>query len=256
MAILTYDPTPADQPEFNEAEQEALAIGEAAAAEQAQLLAGKFRDAESLEKAYLELQSKFSSRQEDSTDEEEEVESEPEQQNEETINVLDALWEDMQSGELSESTKEKLSQMNPAEVAGEYLKYRQQVEGQQPSDNDVSEQQVAELRNIVGGDDAYQEMIGWASENLSPEEIQRYDNVIETGNYDAITFAIEALKSKYTESMGVEGQLFKGNAPSNTKDVFRSQAEVVAAMSDPRYDRDPAYRSDVFEKLERSNLEY
>ena len=31
MATLTYDPTPADQPEFNEAEQEALAIGEQAA---------------------------------------------------------------------------------------------------------------------------------------------------------------------------------------------------------------------------------
>ncbi len=69
MATLTYDPTPADQPEFNEAEQEALAIGEAAAAEQEQLLAGKFKDAEALEQAYVELQSKFSSRNE-STDEE------------------------------------------------------------------------------------------------------------------------------------------------------------------------------------------
>ena len=32
-----------------------------------------------------------------------------------------------------------------------------------------------------------------------------------------------------------------GRAPRQTVDVFRSQAEVVAAMSDPRYDRDPAY---------------
>ena len=59
MATLTYDPTPADQPEFSEAEQEALAIVEAAANEQQQLLAGKFKDAEALEKAYIELQSKF-----------------------------------------------------------------------------------------------------------------------------------------------------------------------------------------------------
>ena len=56
--------------------------------------------------------------------------------------------------------------------------------------------------------------------------------------------------------MGVEGQLFKGKPAGSNRDVFRSQAEVVQAMSDPRYDRDPAYRSDVFEKLERSNLQY
>ena len=252
MATLTYDPTPVDQPEFNEAEQEALAIGEAAAQEQQQLLAGKFKDAESLEKAYIELQSKLGSKD---TSEEVEEESTDEGEDETPSSVLDALWEDAQNGELSESTKQQLSKMNPAEVAAEYLKYRQQIEDTQ-STEDISDDQVAELRGIAGGDDGYQEMIAWASENLSPQEIQRYDNVIAGGNYDAISFAVEALKSKYTEAMGVEGQLFKGKPAASNKDVFRSQAEVVQAMSDPRYDRDPAYRNDVFEKLERSNLQY
>ena len=254
MATLTYDPTPADQPEFNEAEQEALAIGEAAAAEEAQLLAGKFRDAEELEKAYIELQSKLGSRQEDSSDEE--VDDEGEETDEASYNVLDVLWEVAQLCELSSETIEQLSQMNPAEVAAEYLKYRQQIEQNQVPTEDISEQEVTELRGIAGGDEAYQDMVAWASENLTPEDIQRYDNVIAGGNYDAISFAVQALQSKYSEAMGVEGQLFTGKPAGNTRDVFRSQAEVVAAMSDPRYDRDPAYRSDVFEKLERSNLEY
>jgi hypothetical protein len=255
MATLTYDPTPADQPEFSEAEQEALAIGEAAAEQQQQLLAGKFKDAEALEKAYIELQSKFGSRQEDSS-EEDTTEEPDEDSDNEPLNILDALWEDAQSGELSKETKEQLSKMNPAEVAAEYIKYRQQIETNQTPTADISDQEVAELRGIAGGDDGYQEMIAWASDNLSPQDIQRYDSVIASGNYDAISFAVEALKSKYTEAMGVEGQLFKGKPASNTRDVFRSQAEVVAAMSDPRYDRDPAYRSDVFEKLERSDLNY
>lgn len=253
MATLTYDPTPADQPEFNEAEQEALARGEAAAAEEQQLLAGKFKDAEALEKAYLELQSKFSSRDETT----EEVDSDEQEDTEEVSeSVLDALWEDAQSGELSPETREQLSKMNPAEVAAEYLKYRQQIESNQQPVEDISEQEVAELRGIAGGDDSYQEMIAWASENLSPEDQQRYDNVIASGNYDAISFAVQALSSKYTEAMGVEGQLFKGKPAGNTRDVFRSQAEVVQAMSDPRYDRDPAYRQDVYAKLERSELQY
>ena len=255
MATLTYDPTPADQPEFSEAEQEALAIGEAAANEQQQLLAGKFKDAEALEKAYIELQSKFGSRQEESSNEEE-VDDEQEDAEEESNSILDALWEDAQSGELSKETQEQLSKMNPAEVAAEYLKYRQQIEANQQPEEDISDSQVAELRGIAGGDESYQEMIAWASETLTPQDIQRYDNVIASGNYDAISFAVEALKSKYTEAMGVEGQLFKGKPASNTRDIFRSQAEVVAAMSDPRYDRDPAYRQDVFAKLERSDLQY
>jgi hypothetical protein len=256
MATLTYDPTPADQPEFSEAEQEALAIGEAAANEQQQLLAGKFKDAEALEKAYIELQSKFGSRQEDSSDEGETDDDEQEDTEDESNSILDALWEDAQNGELSKETQEQLSKMNPAEVAAEYLKYRQQIEANQQPEEDISDSQVAELRGIAGGDDGYQEMIAWASENLTPQDIKRYDSVIASGNYDAISFAVEALKSKYTEAMGVEGQLFKGKPASNTRDVFRSQAEVVAAMSDPRYDRDPAYRQDVFAKLERSDLNY
>ena len=45
-------------------------------------------------------------------------------------------------------------------------------------------------------------------------------------------------------------------APPETGDVFRSQAELVAAMNDKRYDRDPAYRQDVIEKLDRSNMDF
>ena len=59
MATLTYDPTPADQPEFSEEEMESLAIGERMEQEQQQLLAGKYEDAAALEKAYLELQGKL-----------------------------------------------------------------------------------------------------------------------------------------------------------------------------------------------------
>jgi len=256
MATLTYDPTPADQPEFNEAEQESLAIGEAAAAEEQQLLAGKFRDAEALEKAYIELQSKLGSRQEDGSDEGTLSDDEPVEDYDESPGVLEALWEDAQNGELSPEIQAALERMTASEIAAEYIQYREQIEANQQPAEDISEQDVAELRGIAGGDESYQEMIAWASENLSPEDQQRYDNVIASGNYDAISFAVQALSSKYTEAMGVEGQLFKGKPAGNTRDVFRSQAEVVQAMSDPRYDRDPAYRQDVYAKLERSELQY
>ena len=206
MATLTYDSTPADQPEFNEQEQEALAIGEAAEAEQQQLLAGKFKDAEALEKAYIELQSKL---------------GEPQ-------------TEDPQP---------------PEEEAQEDL----------PDDEEpgtITESEVKELTDSVGGEARYNEMLVWASENLSKKEIEMFDGVIDKGDKDACFFAINALNQRFTEAVGSEKPLLTGRGSRDTMDVFRSQAEVVAAMKDARYDRDPAYRQDVFNKLERSQLQY
>ena len=51
--------------ELTPEEQESLAIGEQMAANEQQMLAGKFESAEQLEKAYLELQQKLGQRQED-----------------------------------------------------------------------------------------------------------------------------------------------------------------------------------------------
>jgi len=49
--------------------------------------------------------------------------------------------------------------------------------------------------------------------------------------------------------------MIQGKA-AQTVDGFRSQAEVVRAMGDERYENDPAYRQDVYNKLERSNLNF
>ena len=72
----------------------------------------------------------------------------------------------------------------------------------------------------------------------------------------AINLAVAGLKAQYDNANGVEGRMVTGKPPTNSGDVFRSQQELVAAMNDPRYDRDPAYRQDIIEKLDRSNLEF
>jgi hypothetical protein len=210
MATLTYDPTPADQPEFSEAEQEAIKIGEEAIAEQQQLLAGKFEDAQALEQAYIELQKK--------------------------------LGEPRDEVQASDEGQEEA----PAE---------EEVEEQpEEESSDLTEEQAQALQNIAGGPEGYNEMLAWAGENLSKEEIEMFDSVVGTGNANSCYFAISALYQRYTDAVGSEKPLVTGRGTPNVEDVFRSQAEVVKAMSDPRYDRDPAYRQDVFNKLERSNL--
>ena len=64
------------------------------------------------------------------------------------------------------------------------------------------------------------------------------------------------MKAEYDNVEGYEGRMLQGKAAKNSRDAFRSQAEVVAAMSDPRYDKDPAYRQDLYDKLERSNVNF
>lgn len=253
MATLTYDATEYQEGEFSQEEQEALAVGEQLQQEQEQLLAGKFRDAEDLEQAYIELQRKLGdpeARQEVEEPQQEEVETE-----EESIdNFLDRIWEESHD-EYSEETLNQLSQMDAADLAQMYLEYRQSVEEGGDAE-ELSPEDIGQLKGVVGGEQQYDNMIAWASQNLQPQEIDMFDAVMDRGDPTACYFAIQALAYRYGDAAGVDGEMLTGSAPRTTSDAFRSQAEVVRAMSDPRYDTDPAYRQDVYEKLERSNLEY
>ena len=253
MATLTYDPTPADQPEFNEQEVEALQVGEQAAQEQNQMLAGKFKDAEALEQAYIELQKKLGEPNENESDEPRQEVREQEQRNEEEVAFLDTLWNESQS-EYSEETLKALGEMDAKQIAQMYLEYRHQAETQ--SSPEISPEIITNLQNVAGGEEAYNQMIDWAGQNLSKEEITMFDNVIEKGDPQSCFFAIQALTNRFQDAVGKDGKVLTGYAPQESADVFRSQAEVVAAMQDPRYDKDPAYRNDVFEKLNRSNINY
>ena len=258
MATLTYDPTEAQDGEFSAEEQDSLQVGEALQEQQDQLLAGKFKDAEDLEQAYIELQRKLGDPSQRNAEEEPEQESEEDsiddtEQEEISTDFLDRLWEESQD-EYSDETLQALENMDPADLAQMYLEYRHQVE--EGSDTDViSAEDVDALQGIVGGEQQYSQMMGWAQENLSEQEISMYDAVMEKGDPLACYFAVNALAMRFQDSQGYDGQMLTGKPPSNQQG-FRSQAELVRAMSDPRYDNDPAYRADVAAKLEVSDLNF
>jgi hypothetical protein len=260
MAILTYDPTPADQPELNEAEQEALAIGEERAQEESRMLAGKYESAEELEKAYIELQKKLGEsndglREEDpqGRGREEEVE-EQQPEADPLVDLLNSASEEYYSneGKLSEETMSKLSEMDSKDLIEAYM----QIQAQPPQVEDFTQEQVTDIQNFVGGEEQYSGLVSWASENMPQNFIQAFDNLINVGDPDMVKLAVVGMQAAYQEANGYEGRMLSGKAAETKADVFRSQAEVVAAMSDPRYDRDPAYRQDVFAKLDRSDLNY
>ena len=253
MATLTNNPNEQAEGELTTEEQESLEVGEKLAEQQSELLAGKFKDAEELEKGYIELQKKLGSPQEEAeeevTDTKEEVKEE-----EPYAAFLDTLWEEAKSEKFTKETLSKLEEMKPQEIAQMYLDYRS--EAKEPQGQAFTEENVKELKEVAGGDESYTEMMGWAKANLKKGEVDMYDQVMDQGNPLAAFFAVQALKYRFDDAKGVDGEMLQGKAAKSTADVFKSQAQVVKAMNDDRYDKDPAYRQEIYDKLERSNLEF
>lgn len=133
----------------------------------------------------------------------------------------------------------------------------EEVQEENSSDDQLTEDQANQLFEMVGGENTYKSMIDWAGKNLSQEEVQMYDSVMSSGSASSIYFAVQALNGKFTDAVGNDGQLLTGKRSTAQQDVqYRSQPELVAAMNDPRYDSDPAYRDDVMRKLNNSDLEF
>lgn len=246
---ITLNPSEAIEGELTADEQESLEIGERLFQEEQKLLAGKYRSPEELEKGYIELQKRLGEQQEDQPKQQEE---EPKEEEEAVDNSLyETILESYRNGEWSEDVIKQVEDMNPVDVVNMFLSNQQEQSSTQATSDEIEQ-----IQNSVGGSKDYQQMIQWAGQNLNEQEISMYDAVMEKGDPLAMFFAVQALNYRYQDSIGVDGQLLSGTAPRNTSDYFRSQAELVAAMDDPRYDKDPAYRQDVFDKLDRSNLQF
>ena len=239
--------------EFTEEEQESLAVGEQLAEAESQLLAGKYENAEQLEQAYIELQKKFSSGEEEPTETEEVVEEEEVETPAAQGLITDASSEYAENGELSAETMAKFSEMSTSDLVQAYIEMQANQQPAAEPAPDLTPSEVNQIKNYAGGEESYTQLMKWAGENLPQSSVAAFDSLVESGNVQAIQLAVAGVRAEYDRTNGVDGELLTGKAPTQTVDAFRSQAEVVRAMSDPRYDNDPAYRQDVFNKLERSN---
>lgn len=220
-----------DQEKASLAEGERIAQGEEAQvsdtyekareAEGAELqFAGKFRTAEDLEKAYLELQKKLGKPKE-------EEETPPAEEEEEPV-------------------AEEGTPPDAPQVAEEAPSEEPEVE-ESPS---LSDEDAEAILEAVGGRQAYDAAIEWAGDNLSEAEQEGYNRILATADPYAIQLATEGLMSRFRANADFQGKLVNGR-PGGGEGAkpYRSRAEVQAAMTDPRYDSDPAYRNDLMARL-------
>ena len=134
---------------------------------------------------------------------------------------------------------------------------------EQESDDDgeeveggLTDEDIDALQDMAGGEQQYVQMLEWANDNMSDAEIDMYDEVMDSGDPAACFFAVQALMARYGDGTGVDGELLTGKSPTTVAQGFRSQAELVQAMSDSRYETDPAYRADVINKLDNSEIDF
>ena len=252
-------------PELTAEEQDSLQIGEKMAEEQGELLAGKYKNAEDLEKAYVELQKKLGDKDgvsqegqetQEVTDESES--EEPKAEKSEAVTLLETANDEYfaNGNTLSKETLDKFSELSSQELVSAYMEFQKNNPVSNTQEVDVTTAEINKIQNSVGGESQYNKLVTWAGSNLSEDKVKAFDDLVGTGNAAAIQLGVDALKSAYDTANGYEGRMLTGKAAETRGDVFRSQAQLVKAMSDPRYDNDPAYRQDVIAKLERSDIDF
>ena len=258
-------------------EAESLKIGEELMAKQDNMLAGKYKNAEELETAYLELQKKLgespASTAEDTAEPAQEFEfyGEDGSVNYETANEvygeqLGNTFKDNDidpfemnkhfvenNGTLSDEMYDKLGQAGLSKsLVDSYLKgVREEVGFDAPAAT-LTDAEIADVKSIANGEEGYQSLMNWAGNNLSKEDQDNYDQVLTTGNKTAIKFAVKALMGQYEDANGRDSKIVTGK--ESPQESYRSMAEVVRDMNKPEYTQDQAFRDDVLRKLSASNL--
>lgn len=159
---------------------------------------------------------------------------------------MDALVQEYQTdGQLSDTTYEKFEKVG---ITKEYVDTY--IAGQEA----LQQRQSSEIKNVVGGDEAYSKLVNWASGTLSAAEQTAYNNAVNSGDTETVKLAVAGLQARYVSTNGSEPNLLSGKASTPAPPGYASWAQVTAAMSDPRYEKDAAYRTEVQNKLKGSNL--
>ena len=233
------------------------------------LILGKFKSVEDLAASYKELEGKLGAATEEDqaeTSEQEETETTEsdfdaeEYYGDGLASVLEEVGIDPQeisnrfaeTGEINDDDYTKLGEAGfSKQVIDTYL---DGLRNGGATGEDIASAQIQGIKDSVGGDDNYSKMVAWAVDNLPANEVNEFNSLTETGNATAIKFAVQGLYSQYNNAMGVEPNLVTGRASQSGPAPFRSTAEVVTAMSDPRYGKDVTYTEDVQRRLGGSDV--
>jgi len=254
--------------------EEFLAERDAEQAEPEKIL-GKFNSQEELAKAYQELERKL---------------GQPKDQPDETLpSPPKAYSREEGAKEYGEFLADKFeeAEFNPYEMAAAF-EAGQDVEpfmaklesvgiprsiverylegGYESGPTELSTEEQAEIKDLVGGEEQFQQLSAWVRDNVPKDVVDEYNAVVASGNKEAIRWALRALQASAMQGGTPKQQPLKepelvgsGRPPAAGK-VFESKAQVLEAMNKLNakgqrlYDVDEAYRAQVIRMLDASDV--
>ena len=198
----------------------------------------KFKSAEDMAKAYSELEKKQST----------ETTDEPNMQqmraDAEASQGMDKFYSEYQDkGELSQNSYDELSKLGLD---------KNLVDGYIAGQEAIANTEVQAVHNLVGGTDNYNKVIEYAKGNLNEAEQNAFNETLETGSIEQVKFAVQGIASRAGVNAEQPQSMINGDSIETNSDIFESSAQVIDAMNDPRYAKDPAFRKLVEEKIARS----
>lgn len=228
-----------------------------AQAERPSWLPEKFKSPEEMAKSYSDLEKRLGGANQQQQQEESPVDQQQKDQPiapDQEDNQFAQQWENQfsdfskeyaEKGQLSDDSFKKLKEMGyPKQVVNAY------IEGQKA----LAERGTQSLMTDIGGQDGFKEMHDWATQNLTQDEIDSYNSILDTGDQRQASFAVKGMYARYKSASGNKPKLVSGSQTRGSTQAFRSIAEMTRAMSDPRYKSDPAFRKDVERRLENSKI--
>ena len=149
---LTVNDTP-QQEGLTTEEQDSLQVGEQLAEQQGELLAGKYKNAEELEQAYVELQKKLGDKDgvsqegQETQEVEDATKDEPKAEKSEAVTLLESANEEYFSNDktLSPETLEKFSSLSSKDLVSAYMEMQKNAP-QDTSQADVDAVSYTHLR--------------------------------------------------------------------------------------------------------------
>jgi hypothetical protein len=196
----------------------------------------KFKNAEDLAKAYSELEKKMST-----NEPKEEVKAEQEQ----TGYISKYYDEFSETGAISENSYKELDKMGLS---------KELVDGYIAGQKAIADTEVQTIHNSIGGSENYNKILDWAKGNLNEAEVEAFNTTLDNGSIEQVKFAVQAIASRAGVSTEPKQSMFVGDTINVGGDVFESIAQVTEAISNPKYDKDPAYRKQVEDKISRSSI--
>ena len=135
------------------------------------------------------------------------------------------------NGQLSSASLEALANAGyPKEVVDAYISG---VEATQ-------EKFYNAVVGFAGGEEEYRQVAQFVS-SQGEKAVQDFNDTINTGNLGVINMVIQGVKANM-------------KAVTGNTNAYLSKQQMLDAMNDPRYDKDPIYRKEVETKIINSNF--